>query len=390
MVKNKKNIAIIGASVPRFSLEMCRGVQQGLLDNGVDARFFDITDRPTYSHLLDYYAEMKTAGTPFSIFDINGSVLEALPAAIKVKKKFTYIIDHPVFHLDRIQGYGGGMILGFVDMIHMADRGDLGITQDSLFLPHGGPAPDPDPVPLSERNMDVLFCGNISPLIAGSVFRERLDGLPEKLAEIARESIEVILAEHSPPFRTLKTVAEGHSVDLLETFSRAELEDACSMIEDFVTAAMRIDLLKKVSARSVHVCGKLPDGVSKDEVFGAGTGIELHGYVPYDRLQEIMQRAKILLNYNPVQLGGSHERIWEGMARGCAVATNESLYMREQFDDGKNILIAGTGPDDPIADRIGGLLTDTPALEEMIASAARIYARDHTWKARAQTILGAL
>ncbi len=389
MNKHQTNVAVIGATEPRFSLDMCEGIRDGLKANGVDARFFPINDRTRYNDLLEYYAEMKSSGSRFSIIDINGSVVEALPESIPVKSKFSWIIDHPVFHLQRIGSYNGEMILGFVDMVHMADRGGLGIKRESIFLPHGGPDPDPDPLPMEDRDIDILFCGNISHLIAGSEFNLRVEGLPEKLGTLVRESIEVILAEHTPPFRTLKAVAEGHSVDLLESFSPAELENACSLIEDLITAVWRVEALKAVSSLNVEVIGKLPGGIDTKAVFGSNSTIRFHGYKPFDELAEMMKRSRILLNMNPVQVGGSHERIWQAMAKGCAVATNESLFMRQCFDDGANIYISGNDYGG-FAERLAAGLEDPAGLEDMAAAAGGIYARDHTWKSRGESILAIL
>ena len=389
MNKHQTNVAVIGATAPSFSLDMCLGIRDGLKANGADARFFPINDRTNYHDLLEYYAEIKLSGDSFSIIDINGSVLEALPKSIPVKNKFSWIIDHPVFHLERIRRYDGEMILGFVDMIHMADLGGLGIEWESIFLPHGGPAPDPAPLPMESRDIDILFCGNISHLLVGSEFNLRIEGLPEKLATLVRESIEVVLAEHTPPFRTLRTVGEGHSVDLLDSFSLAEVEGACSLIKDFITAVRRLEALKAVSHLDVEMIGKLPDGVDAKAIFGTNSRIRFHGYKPFDELTEMMKRTKIIFNMNPVLVGGSHERIWQAMAKGCVVATNESLFMRECFDDGKNVIISGNDYGS-FAERLAVGLEDPAGLEDMAAGAAGIYVRDHTWKSRGKDILAVL
>jgi len=387
MNKHQTNVAVIGATVPRFSLDMCLGIRDGLKANGADARFFPINERDKYKRILDYYAKVKSVGRRFSIIDINGSVLEALPKSIPVKNKFSWIIDHPVFHLERIRRYDGEMILGFVDMIHMADRGDLGIEHKSTFLPHGDPAPDPDCLPMESRDIDILFCGNISHLITGGEFNLRIGGLPEKLATLVRESIEVVLAEHTLPFRTLRTVGDGHSVDLLDSFSLTELEDACSLIEDFITAVRRLEVLKEVSHLDVEMIGKLPDGVDVKAIFGTNSRIRFHGYKPFDEVTAMMKRTRILLNINPLLVGGSHERIWQAMAKGCVVATNESLFMRECFDDGGNIYISGNDYDG-FAERLAVGLEDSAGLEDMAAAAGGIYARDHTWKSRGKRYPG--
>jgi len=97
-------------------------------------------------------------------------------------------------------------------------------------------------------------------------------------------------------------------------------------------------------------------------------------------------RTRVLLNMNPQLVAGSHERVWQGMAMGCVVLSNPSLFLRQFFSDGEDILY--TGGD--LAPRIGGLIGDAPRLQDMADRARGLYLQGHTWKNRVPTIIEAI
>ncbi len=74
---------------------------------------------------------------------------------------------------------------------------------------------------------------------------------------------------------------------------------------------------------------------------------------------------------------GSHERIWYGMAMGCAIATDFSRYLAENFSAGESILF---WPKDgrEIAEMAAAAVADLDHLREMTAAAGAVYAAKHT------------
>ncbi len=380
--------AVIGPTKPKFAHQMCLGIVNGIQANGCDARFFAINDRKKYFLLQEYYWQRRRDGLPFHIIDINGAVLQP-PPDIHLRAKFSYIIDHPVFHLERIRDYPGKLVAGYVDIIQKADQDILGLTQPSVFLPHAGPEPESDILPMAERDLDILYCGNISPLLISEVAWERLQRMPEAIQPLVRESIDRIIAGGLPPFRCILDVAREHSIDLIGDFDAAELEDACSMVEDFVTAVYRVEVLKSLSGLNLHVVGQIPRDLGKTAVFGEAANLSIYNYIPFDRMIGMLKRTKLLLNMNPVLAGGSHERIWEGMANGCAIATNESIFMRECFEDGREILIAGHDKE-AFAQGIAEVIGNENALTAMASAAMEKFAKDHTWAVRVRDIIMAM
>ncbi len=380
--------AVIGPTKPKFAHQICLGIVDGIQANGCYARFFAINDRQRYFLLQEYYRQRSRDGLAFHIIDINGAVLQP-PPDIHLRVKFSYIIDHPVFHLERIRDYPGKLVAGYVDIIQKADQAILGLTRPSVFLPHAGPEPKGDIPPMADRDLDILYCGNISPLLINEVFGERLRGMPKAIQPLVRESIDRVLAGDLPPFQAIVEAAGEHSIDLISDFAAAELEDACSMVEDFITAVYRVEVLKSLSGLNLQVVGQIPRNLDKAAVFGEAASFTIHNYIPFDKMSAMLGRTKLLLNMNPVLAGGSHERIWEGMANGCVIATNESIFMRECFEDGPEILIAGRDKE-AFAEKITTVIGNDDALAAMATAAMEKYARDHTWTVRARGIIAAM
>jgi glycosyltransferase involved in cell wall biosynthesis len=86
---------------------------------------------------------------------------------------------------------------------------------------------------------------------------------------------------------------------------------------------------------------------------------------------------------------GSHERIWYGMAKGCAIATDFSRFMAEDFSAGESILF---WPEDAreIAEMVTAAVADPDRLREITAAAGSVYAAKHTWRKRVRIIDEAL
>jgi glycosyltransferase involved in cell wall biosynthesis len=77
------------------------------------------------------------------------------------------------------------------------------------------------------------------------------------------------------------------------------------------------------------------------------------------------------------------------MANGCAIATNESIFMRECFEDGREILIAGHDKE-AFAQGIAEVIGNENALTAMASAAMEKFAKDHTWAVRVRDIIMAM
>ena len=56
-----------------------------------------------------------------------------------------------------------------------------------------------------------------------------------------------------------------------------------------------------------------------------------------------MEEAQVLINSAYCFRGGSHERIWFGMAKGCVLYTDQTSFMNKTFVEEESILYINNG-----------------------------------------------
>lgn len=302
-------------------------------------------------------------GTPF-LFDVNGAI------GSKDAAKFSWVVDHPLCH-PRLASVGNRTVLGTIDRVHAQLTGYS--PAPAVFVPHGGAEPDEQPRPWSERDIDVLFVGNVPP--------ERKGLKP--LEMFAYEAGAQAGRSGADPFAVLVAALAAHGLSLA-SFSREDAADLLSIATLESQRIERITALLSITSARLHVVGAL---------YGTwparlGANVTVHGGIdPFDEISDLMRRARVVINLSSKFPHGSHERIWQAMACGAAVITNHSSFVEQDFTQGEHIYYYKR------PDEIGSLVDAALAgnAGARAAEAARpIYQASHTWDDRAARILGAM
>jgi hypothetical protein len=114
-----------------------------------------------------------------------------------------------------------------------------------------------------------------------------------------------------------------------------------------------------------------------------GHGFEFAGPRPAIEVQNMMTRAKIVLNAC-TGFHGTHERVFDAAAAGAVAATTPTRWFRAHAPRDAVILLEDEGA---AAETLCRLLAHDGDMERVAASGQAWQARDHTWRHRARDIL---
>jgi len=292
--------------------------------------------------------------------------------------RFSFMVDHPAYRTNEFVGTSVGTIMGFVDESHLAAADLLKLPFPRLFFPHAGPPPADAVLPMAERSIDVLVCGNFGQALSDAEWRAAHPDVSEELAEPLLGA-----ADHLATSLTtcLDAWIEACALCDFDTarISPIELCRVLVAIETLAQARRRRDVLLGLANHvAVHViAGELPTYLR-----GHPNVVEL-GAFTFSDVRRAFALTKVVINTVAKFAHGSHERIWYAMAAGCVVATDESEFMSRYFSDGANFLILPWGTDQAQFRRhLAGLLRQPEELDAMRVAARPIYERNHTWYQR--------
>ncbi|OHC76217.1 MAG: hypothetical protein A3G18_11015 [Rhodospirillales bacterium RIFCSPLOWO2_12_FULL_58_28] len=348
--------------------------------------FFD--ERPgRHKHNQELFNNRVKTEEPFVIIDFNATTNMKPDAGIpdaEIPKRFSIVCDNPCDHLDKLVKTWGNSILGMVDRQHLAVLDAIGVNRQKVFFPHGGPPPPASPLPMKDRDIDILFSGLVYPHPKSETWIGQTGNLPKILKTIADEAAARVIEERKSVFRSFADSCAANS------FNPADLDikSLClinSMIDVQAVTTQRHEVISRLKDMNLHIVGRVIKGDGGLDL----SNVTTHGRLTFSAVIELMKRSKIVLNITPKFSDGSHERIWYGMANGAVILTNYSHFLAETFTDGENICFL-PGDIDRLAAGVSELLKDHKKADEMAGAAMPVYIKSHTWKERVKIIDDAL
>lgn len=327
-------------------------------------------------------AFMREHMNSFVLIDMNHRLV-LHPWDGSTPRRFSFIVDNPLVHYEHLKWYDENTSLGLLDQYHANIVRHMGLKYDAVFFPHAGP-PRSQPVQsIRERDIDILFVGNIHYSPDPAAWREALSSNTRQVRDIALATISEIIGGLSDPFTAFLSQCKRHGIDPNTSFSSESLSEFFKFTENCAESYLRKQLLQELSGLNVHIAGEIPEA-TKARLDGNFT---YHGYLDFDQTISLMRRARFVLNVCPKHLGGSHERIWYGMANGCGIVTTPSIYLDQWYVHGDNIIYTNR---DNWVNSIKFLLNEHRKFAEFVERAALIYDEHHTWEKRVTVIDRAL
>ena len=349
-------------------------LRQGFAELGLEAVALRQREG-THLRLPETGRALMARGRRFFLFDLNARHRLRLRPGSGPFPRFSLMVDHPASHAHAAE-VDDRHLLGVIDRSHM-DGVSFGPGR-RVFVPHGGPL-TAEPPGAEARPVDVVFSGNMETDTALPP-EHYLGGSPE-VAIIAAEAIERALAGEEPSRALVATLAgRGFAPSALGVEGYATL---LGFVTGYSQTVMRERVLCRLGGLSVSVIGQVCDRLRRR----FPDSFTLIDPSRFTEVRWVGRQARLCLNIAHKFVDGAHERIWYGMAQGCAVVTNETPYLRAFFADGESILFyRGDGLE---ASRLAEIIAS--GRSAAIAAAAQpVYLAHHTWKQRAAVILAAM
>ncbi len=236
-------------------------------------------------------------------------------------------------------------------------------------------------IPYEKRSMDIVFTGNYT---SGEKLKSHLKEVDEEYAEFYFRIVDDFLKH--PEF-SMDAGIEKHLWEEVEGID-----------EDGIKACMPhmifIDLYVRFAFRAKAVQTLVDHGFCVD-VFGAGwqqlpcrhpENLKIHGTLDSAQCLQKISDGKISLNVMPWFKDGAHDRVFNSMLCGAVSLTDPSRYMREIFQDGKQVVFYELNDWEGMVEKTEDLLCHEEKAKQ-IALRGNAYAKQyHTWKNRGKIL----
>lgn len=300
-----------------------------------------------------------------SIFDVIGTPY------------FNFLLDHPAHQYSKLDGTIENEILSCVERSHVGFLDSFfGGKKSAFFLPHGGTLHhQPND---GERPIDVLFCGS------GKDHETIINGihaLPAPLIRVVDGAIEIIQASPStPPHQAIEESCRAQHVAPPALYRQVPLT---MVVESYLRNLWRHETLDALDRAGVSV-----------QIHGNGwefARFENHVLKPpvdYEQSLSLLTQTKVALNVSPQFFSGSHERVLDATLNGAPCITSRSTFLAEVFSPDSEMSFYDVSEPSSVVEHARSLLDDAPRRASMAQAAKLTAGRKHTWKVRAEEIVG--
>ncbi|GAB4230277.1 MAG: hypothetical protein Tsb0021_08340 [Chlamydiales bacterium] len=297
------------------------------------------------------------------------------------------LVDPPIFYMQFIKSP--------YTIISCVDRKDCAFLDHAnfdtnFFLPHGVDQKWAEAKVEGDRPYDVVLLGSCYDHESLRLSWEK--NIPKPYWEVIERSIATVFSEpHTSMPEALVRAINETGVDP----RGANLITLSIYIDNYLRGFDRLEVIRAIRSAKVHVFGNLYwDEVGrlkewKDYLHGHDN-IIVHEPVPYDEIFGVLKKAKISLNSTPFFKDGSHERVFNGLAAGCALITNENMYLREQFSSSEGVLFYRHDKREEVEGLVRHWLDDESYRREAALRGKQKVLENHTWQKRAEELLSKL
>jgi len=369
-----------------FSLELAKTFKK----IGYDIFFYDLfNNENSYMELIEFCKNGDIAMFTFNFNGIAGEKYLYMQDNSNFWDEhnipcFNMVVDHPFYYHQYIEKTPKLYYQISIDRFHESymKRYFPGVGLGG-FLPLGGTHLETGEalIPIKERPMDVVFTGNYT---RPDTFDRFIAHLDQEYIDFYHSIFEELIAN---PSLRLEDLAEKRLKEDLGQISDDELKSCYKNM-------IFIDLSARFHFRALAVKELVDNGI-KVNVFGAGwdalecehpENIINAGGVNSLKCLEVINQSKISLNVMPWFKDGAHDRIFNSMLNGAVSLSDDSIYLKEQFCDRKDIKFFNLAHIDKISYMTQEILKDEDWMVEM-ANNGRIKAQNnHSWECRAKAI----
>lgn len=360
-----------------FVLELSRALER----EGVETLILDFED-PLFRRMPKFCVEQFSP-------DITLSFNSFLPDAdglflfdyLKIPH-LSLLVDPAIYYMN--------MLVSPYSIVSVVDQFDIDALKSfgsdrAFFLPHGAPKELAEEKEV-EKEYDVVFIGSCYDYLSlQSLWRQSLSKDQVSLIESA---VEIFLNDNSTPLHA----ALAEAVNLIGGFPKdMDFMQAMRYLDFYTRGLDRIQLIRSLKDVEVHIFGKSNEYDINPvrgwkEYFADMPNVKIHDPLIYADSIDILKKSKISLNSSPFFKNGSHERLFVPPLANTLVVSNDTLYTRKEFVDGKDILLYPPKGWEHMNERISSLLKNEDERRLMVDLAKKKVLEKHTWDERAKTI----
>lgn len=296
---------------------------------------------------------------------------------------FCIMVDHPMYYYKRLRTGIKNLTLICIDRDHQSFVSQYYPEYGKVhFLPLAGTMLPGAPLPMKDRNIDVIFAGNYVP---PDRLTPHIHHMDEESRDFYFDIIEELIRHPDRPMEQ-ELIAR-----LTGEFPQITREETLSCLHSMIF----IDLYVRSWFRREIICSLAEAGIpvtviGKDwEKAGCKRqeNLILTGQKDSLACLKAMGQAKISVNVMPWFKNGAHDRIFNGMLQGCTVVTDSSAYLDEIICSKTDYIAFHLDRYQEISRKVSYLLEHPGETECIAAAGYKKAAQSHTWANRALTLL---
>lgn len=245
----------------------------------------------------------------------------------------------------------------------------------TLFLPHAAELSHHED---REKDWDLLFVGTC---MDPDYYKERWSRSQLTLwKDLAERALERACRERAKPYEEiLNEVLKG----VIDPGQRKKME-LWRYLDRVVQGMDRLELMKAITKAPLHLFGGQLEGRGWKELLVDKKEILFEGEIPYSQVSQVMSRTKILFHGCATFKGALHERLLNGMAAGALVIAEESPFLKESFESGKEIIFFDPRQPKQADELAGYYLSRLEEMKRIAQAGQKKVLAMHTWKNRAE------
>ena len=252
------------------------------------------------------------------------------------------------------------------------------------FLAHGGTISANTLKSLRDRKIDVMY--------AGSLFADYVDAKRSNFSkwafpteQICKETIDYLMQHRDVTIESaLEIILKEHGGHLDEQ-KLGEFISDCLFIERVVVSYFREKILSKIARTGISLT-LFGDGWERCAWISL-PNVYYGGRVSPGEILSQMEDSKIVLNTFPWFKDGSHERIYNGLLRGCLIASDTSGYLEETLPEDLWCRFSLSDEDiEALPTRLCYILAHIDEAQTIADSGYQYGLNGHTWQQRAKEI----
>ncbi len=298
---------------------------------------------------------------------------------------FNIVVDHPMYYHKFLKKLPQKYFQISIDRYHESYMKKYWneITLGP-FLPLAGTRLHPEKplLPIKERPIDIIITGNYTPPETFNKYIGRID------EEYTRFYMDMIRDLQDNSEKTIEQMAEEHLRNEIPGVTEEEIRETMgnlTFIDLYVRFWLRGEVIRQLadSGLQVHTCGK---GWNLLNCRHPENIIE-HGGMDSEGCLKMLEKSKISVNVMPWFKDGAHDRIFNSQLNGAVCISDSSIYLREIFTDGKDILFYGQNNTEGVPGMVRELLADEDRMQRIAEAGYRTAANGHTWETYAKLLL---